>query len=58
MASTKTILTSSANWEGWNDRFISQAIMYSLLDHVQGKENLLCKPVKGAGDGSKRLDRL
>jgi len=46
VASTKTILATSANWEEWNDRFISQAIMHDLLDHVQGTENLLRKPVK------------
>ena len=45
-SSTKTILTSSANWDDWNDRFVSQAIMYDLLGHVQGKENLLPKAVK------------
>jgi hypothetical protein len=45
-SSTKTILTSSANWDDWNDRFVSQAIMYDLLGHVQGKENLLSKAMK------------
>jgi hypothetical protein len=43
---TKTILTTSANWEDWNDRFINQAIMHDLLDHVQGTETLLRKPLK------------
>jgi hypothetical protein len=47
-SSTKTILTSSANWDDWNDRFVSQAIMYESLGHVQGKENLLPKAVKPA----------
>ena len=47
MASTATtIFTNSVSWESWNDRFISQAIKYHLLDYVQGKEDLLRAPVK------------
>jgi hypothetical protein len=43
-STTKTILATSANWDEWNKRFIGQAISNDLLDHVQGKENLLSKP--------------
>jgi hypothetical protein len=45
-STTKTILTSSANWEDWNDRFVSQAIMYDLLGHIQGRDHILPKPVR------------
>ena len=46
MSTTKIILSNSADWEEWNKRFTSQAIANDLLDHVQGKEALLRKPVK------------
>ena len=46
MASTKIILTTSADWEEWNKRFITQAVMYDLLGHVQGKETLITKPTE------------
>ena len=42
----KTILTNSATWEDWNERCLGQANMYRLLDHIQGKENLVIKPLK------------
>jgi hypothetical protein len=46
MSTTKIVLSNSADWEEWNKRFTSQAIANDLLDHVQGKEALLRKPVK------------
>ena len=46
MASTKTILITSENWEEWNNRFISQAIMCNLLPHIQGKQKLLVPPLE------------
>jgi hypothetical protein len=45
---TKIILTTSADWEEWNKRFMSQVIMYDLLRHIQGDENLLSKPIRPA----------
>jgi hypothetical protein len=48
MATTKIILTTSADWEEWNKRFMSQVIMYDLLRHIQGNENLLSKPIRPA----------
>jgi hypothetical protein len=48
MATTKIILTTSADWEEWNKRFMSQVIMYDLLRHIQGDENLLSKPIRPA----------
>jgi len=46
MATTKIILTTSADWEEWNKRFMNQVIMYDLLRHIQGDENLLSKPIR------------
>ena len=46
VATTKTILTNSADWEDWNERFIGQAVMYDLLGYIQEKENLLSKPIE------------
>ena len=43
---TKTILTTSADWEDWNERFISQAVMCDLYGYIQGKEQLLSKPAE------------
>ena len=54
MSTTKIILSNSADWEEWNKRFTSQAIANDLLDHVQGKEALLRKPV--APQASKASD--
>jgi hypothetical protein len=46
MATTKIILMTSADWEEWNKRFMNQVIMYDLLRHIQGNENLLSKPIR------------
>ena len=43
---TKTILTTSADWEDWNERFISQAVACDLQGYIQGKEQLLSKPAE------------
>ena len=43
---TKTILTTSADWEDWNERFISQAVACDLQGYIQGKEQLLSKPTE------------
>ena len=47
---TKIVLTTSADWEEWNKRFISQTVMYDLLGHgqVQGNETLLSNPIRPA----------
>jgi hypothetical protein len=47
MTSSKQIfLTGSDTWEDWNERCLSHAEMYDLLAHLQGREELLPKPIK------------
>jgi hypothetical protein len=45
-AANKIVLTNSATWEDWNERYLGQANMYRQLGHIQGKEPLVAKPLK------------
>ena len=43
---TKTILINSITWDEWNDRFITQIVLYNFLNYIKGKEDLLSKSKK------------